>query len=153
MPPTEEIQWTELQRDPKHVSELVDKGDVRVKRRDGADLLLTREDRSSSLRDGAVGMARALRSMLVHSPEAGRAALVDQYAWLDVLPPEAVDEFALEFARAAEAAADLGQWEVVAQLLRAWKATAAIEADPDLRARLRAPVVGDFGPVASPLDD
>jgi len=151
MPPTQEIQWTELQRDPKHVSELVDQGDVRVKRRDGADLLLTREDRNSSLRDGAVSMARALRNMLVHNPEVGRAALVEQYTWLDVFPPAAVDEFAMEFARAAEAAADLGQWEVVAQMLRAWKATAAIEADPDLRARLTAPIAGDFGPFASPL--
>jgi hypothetical protein len=152
MAPTQEIQWTELQRDPKHVSELVDRGDVRVKRRDGADLLLTREDRSSSLREGAMGMARALRNMLVHHPSVAREALVEQYAWLDVFPPEAIDEFAVEFGRATEAAAELGQWEVVAQLLRAWKATAAIEADPDLRARLTAPLTGDFGRVPSPME-
>ena len=40
-----EVQWSELQRDPKSVAALADAGDVRVRRRDGAPLVLSREDR------------------------------------------------------------------------------------------------------------
>lgn len=43
---------SELQRDPKSVAALADSGDVRLRRRDGADLLLTREDRLQATGEG-----------------------------------------------------------------------------------------------------
>jgi hypothetical protein len=41
----QEVQWSDLQRDRKGVAELAEAGDVRVRRRDGVNLLLVREDR------------------------------------------------------------------------------------------------------------
>jgi len=56
------------QRDPKSVAALADEGDVGVRRRGGAALLLTREDRVQSASEGAISAARALRNVLVHLP-------------------------------------------------------------------------------------
>ncbi|MBO0807474.1 MAG: hypothetical protein J2P32_04115, partial [Actinobacteria bacterium] len=72
-----EVQWSELQRDPKGVAALADQGDVRVRRRDGVPLLLVREDTAEAVTQGALAAARALRNVLVHLPEhAAAAALV-----------------------------------------------------------------------------
>jgi hypothetical protein len=77
-----EVQWSELQRDPKAVAALADRGDVRLRRRDDAALLLTREDRASSTADGAVMAARALRNLLVRmGPQAAATALIDEFPW------------------------------------------------------------------------
>ena len=150
----QEVQWSELQRDPKAVAALVDAGDVRVRRRDGADLLLTREDRAASTDQGSLTAARALRNILTHLPTAAAAAaLADEFPWLKLLPEDALAEFVTDFVRATQASAELGRWSVLAQTIREWKATAAIYADPELAERLTTPVTGDFGPVPSPVDE
>jgi hypothetical protein len=126
-----EVQWSELQRDPKGVAALADSGDVRVRRRDGAALLLMREDRVRATGEGAFAAARALRNVLVHSsPEVARAALTDEFPWLDLLPPADVAQFVSDFTRSAMIAAELGEWSVLAETVREWKSTAAIHADP-----------------------
>jgi hypothetical protein len=84
---TTEVQWSELQRDPKGVAALADQGDVRVRRRDGVPLLLVREDSANAGADGAMSAARALRNALAHLP-AGSAAdvLREEFPWVDLLP-------------------------------------------------------------------
>ncbi|MFC5285455.1 hypothetical protein ACFPM7_00165 [Actinokineospora guangxiensis] len=62
---TTEVQWSELQRDPKAVAALADAGDVHVRRRDGVPLLSTRADRVRTTTEGTVFAARALRHTLV----------------------------------------------------------------------------------------
>lgn len=111
-----EVQWSELQRDPKSVARLADQGDVRVRRRDGAPLLLIREDRAMSGAEGAITAARALRNVLVHLPvEIATEALLDEFPWVDVLPKESQAQFVSDFARAFQASAELGEWAVLAQ--------------------------------------
>ncbi|TVT17413.1 hypothetical protein FNH05_36055 [Amycolatopsis rhizosphaerae] len=150
---TTEVQWSELQRDPKSVAALADEGDVRVRRRDGATLLLTREDRLRSASEGSVAAARALRNVLVHLPrEIAAEALLDEFPWVDVLPAEDRAQFVLDFARAFQASAELGQWSVLAQTVREWKNTAAIHADPALAGKLSEPLSDDFGPIPAPTD-
>lgn len=147
-----EVQWSDLQRDPKSVAALADNGDVRVKRRDGADLLLTREDRVSAAGEGALATVRALRAFLAHAaPEAVADAMVEEFPWLTVLPKDDIHQFVWDFVTAARASAELGQWEPVATTVREWKATAAIHADPALLRRLTAPVTEDHGSVPSPM--
>ena len=149
-----EVQWSDLQRDPKSVAELADAGDVRVRRRDGANLLLIREDRISAAGAGAVTAARALRNLLVHLPaEQFVGSLVDEFPWLHYLPASEIKEFCVDFVRGALAAAELGQWEVLEQVIREWKATASIHADPALAEALRTPITEDMGPVPSPMED
>jgi hypothetical protein len=152
--PVQEVQWSDLQRDPKGVAALADTGDVRVKRRDGADLLLTREDRVSATGEAAFTTVRALRNVLAHSSADVIAdAMVEEFAWLTVLPEEDIVQFVNDFIHAAQASAELGQWGLVAATIREWKATAAIHADPELLQRLSAPIGEDHGPVPSPMDE
>lgn len=72
---------------PIGVAALADQGDVRVKRRDGAPVLLVREDSVSSAADGALTAARALRSALAHlSAEDAGDTLTEEFPWADLLP-------------------------------------------------------------------
>lgn len=151
---TKEVQWSELQRDPKGVAALADAGDVRVRRRDGADLLLTREDRMVTSGEGAIATVRMLRNLLAHVPvETAAAALSDEFPWLSLLPADAVPQFVAEFIKAARISAELGQWSVLAETVRGWKATAVIYADPDLVRQLSGPLDDDLGPVPVPVED
>jgi hypothetical protein len=148
-----EVQWSELQRDPKSVAALADEGDVRVRRRDGAALLLTREDRVQSSSEGSISAARALRNVLAHLPaDVAARALLDEFPWVDVLPKEDQAKFVSDFARAFQASAELGQWSVLAQTIREWRSTAVIHADPILAGKLTGPVDDDFGPVVAPTE-
>jgi hypothetical protein len=146
-----EVQWSELQRDPKGVAALADQGDVRVRRRDGAPLLLLREDRATSAGSGAVSAARALRTLLAHLP-AGAAVevLLEEFPWLDVLPEVDQAQFVADFVRSFQASADLGNWSPLGQTVQEWRDTAAVHADPDLRRRLAEPLTDDLGPVPDP---
>ncbi|MFD3594752.1 hypothetical protein ACFWU5_18675 [Nocardia sp. NPDC058640] len=149
-----EVQWSELQRDPKQVARLADQGDVRVRRRDGAALLLTREDRANGQSEGAVFAARALRSVLLHLPhDAAALALLDEYPWIDHLPDDAKREFVRDFARAFQASAELGEWSLLTRVLHEWRSTAQVFADPTLAKQLAAPIDDDFGPVPPPEGD
>lgn len=149
-----EVQWSELQRDPKQVARLADEGDVRVRRRDGAALLLIREDRAQGQAEGAVAAARALRNVLMHLPhDIAARALLDEFPWVDHLPDDAKGEFVRDFARAFQACAELGEWSLLTQCLYEWRSTALVFADPVLAAQLQAPIEGDLGPVPPPVDD
>lgn len=150
---TTEVQWSELQRDPRSVAALADEGDVRVRRRDGAALLLTREDRADAASEGSISAARALRNVLGHLPhEIAANALIEEFPWVDVLPESERVEFVREFARAFQASAELGQWSVLAQTIREWRSTASIHADPALAGNLTGPLNDDFGPVSPPAE-
>jgi hypothetical protein len=148
---TTEVQWSELQRDPKGVAALADQGDVRVRRRDGVPLLLVREDRATSAADGAVSAARALRNALAHlNGDGATDALVEEFPWVDLLPHADRLRFVADFVRAVGASAELGRWSVLAQILVEWKATAAVHADPALAAELSRPLDDDLGPMQAP---
>ena len=150
---TKEVQWSELQRDPKSVAALADSGDVRVRRRDGAALLLMREDRVNAAGEGAFTAARALRNILVHlPPDAALAALAEEFPWLDLLPLAELPQFVADFTRSAQIAAEVGQWSVLAETVREWRATAAIYADPALLSQLTGPLTEDHGPVPGPVE-
>ncbi|WP_130917390.1 hypothetical protein [Nocardia cyriacigeorgica] len=149
-----EIQWSELQRDPKGAARLADEGTVRVRRRDGAPLLLIREDRAQSVSEGSITAARALRNVLVHLPaDVAARALLDEFPWVDVMPPESQARFVADFARAFQASAELGEWSVLAQTVQEWRSTAAIYADPTLAQQLSCPIDDDFGPVSEPVGE
>ena len=148
---TTEVQWSELQRDPKSVAALADRGDVRVRRRDGAPLLLVREDSAESAAVGALSAARALRNALAHlSADDALGALTEEFPWLDVLPDADRHQFAVDFVRAVQASAELGRWTVLAQVIVEWKATATVHADSALTEELTRPLDDDLGPVPAP---
>jgi hypothetical protein len=151
---TTEVQWSELARDPKSVAALADEGDVRLRRRDGASLLLTREDRAGATQAGSLTVARALRNALVHlGHDEAVAALQEEFPWVDQLLPEDVPLFVSEFVRAVGASAELGDWSTLARTILEWKATAIASSDPSLLRALTEPITDDLGPVPSPQAD
>jgi hypothetical protein len=148
-----EVQWSELQRDPKGVAALADQGDVRVRRRDGAALVLTREDRMSSTAEGAMTAARALRTLFTHlPPDVAADALVDEFPWTRVLPKADRTHFVDDFVQAFRASAELGEWSLLAQTIQEWRNTASIHTDPELVKQLSEPLNDDFGPVPPPTE-
>lgn len=147
---TTEVEWSELQRDPAGVAALADRDDVRVQRRDGEPLLLVREERAHAAADAALAVARALRTALLHLGDAAHEALTGEFPWIDLLPGDDRRRFVNEFARAVQASAELGQWDVLSQALLEWRGTAAVHADPALAAELSRVVGDDLGPVPAP---
>ncbi|MBB5155807.1 hypothetical protein [Saccharopolyspora phatthalungensis] len=146
-----EVQWSEVQRDPKGVAELVDQGDVRIRRRDGAPLILTREDRTVGASEGAATAARAVRAAFKHlSPDELIDMLSEEFPWVALLPSGERSEFALDFAQTFRASAELGSWAPLSQTVHEWKATALVYTDPELVKRLSGPIEGDYGPVPPP---
>ncbi|MEV0002370.1 hypothetical protein AB0H28_08800 [Micromonospora sp. NPDC050980] len=153
MTATREVQWSELQRDPKSVAALADSGDVRVRRRDGAALLLTREDRAVAGGEGAMAAARALRNALAHLPvDVAIEVLAEEFPWIRLLPESDLPQFVDDFVTGARISADLGHWSLLAQTIREWRATAAVYADPSLVRELTEPVSDDHGPVLGPTE-
>jgi hypothetical protein len=116
-------------------------------------LLLTREDRLATSGEGAIATVRALRNLLAHvSAEVAAEALTEEFPWLSLLPADDVEQFVADFIKAARISAELGQWSVLAELLRGWKATAMVFADPDLLRQLSGPLNDDLGPVPAPVE-
>lgn len=148
---TIEVQWSELQRDPKSVAALADAGDVRIRRRDGAPLLLIREDRAESAETGALTAARALRNVLMQMPvDRAGELLRDEFPWVELLPPADPAAFVKDFVRAVQACAELHEWSTLAQTITEWKATAIVHSDPALLELLTTDTHADLGPVPHP---
>jgi hypothetical protein len=145
-----EYPFSELLRHPKEVTGDVEQGSVLLRRRDEPDLRLTRADRDADRAAAFAALGRALRNLAVHSPKTLEDSLGDAFPWLEFLPSKERRAFVEEFSRVVVAAAELDNYAPLSQLVREWKATAEIHADPRLARRLRAPAAADGGPVARP---
>jgi len=86
----------------------------------------------------------------VNSPAALDEAVDDAFAWLTFLPKPDRRLFVEELTRTLVAAAAVENFSPVAQLLREWKATAEIHADPKLARRLRTPIEAAGNRIATP---
>ncbi len=149
---TVEVRWSELARDPKAVAAKVDQGDVSVRRRDGATLRMTREDRVVGDLE-ALGLAARLLRDVFDEPkfrESVLSAVATELGWTSFLPEPERAIFLDEFARTAGAAADVGTLAPLAQLVREWRATAAVWADPELASQLARSIAGDGSTVPAP---
>ena len=150
-----EVQWSELARDPKSVAAIADQHEVRVKRRDGADLLLVRADHHQNRHSAAVTAARAMRAIFRHvGPDVVADALKEEFAWIAVLPESDRAEFVQEFIQAINASADLGQWSLLGQLVHEWANTAIVHANPEIYRALSTPItITDGRIVPNPMDE
>ena len=76
-----------------------------------------------------------MRNLLTQLPPGALVdALTDEFPWLQYLPGAEAREFSAEFVRGTLAAAELGQWEVLEQVVRDWKQTASVHAQSTLEA-------------------
>lgn len=74
------------------------------------------------------------------------------FPWAGLLPPEDRIGFAQELVDVMDGSADLGRPAPVLTLIRQWRNTAEVYADPELLAALTSPLHGDFGPVPRPVE-
>lgn len=142
--------FSDLLRKPKEVTDDLEQGDVLLRRRDEPDLRLSRADREAERADTFSAIGRALRNLAVHSPTALGDALGDAFPWVEFLPAADRRLFLDEFSRVVAAAAALDDYEALSQLVREWRATAEVHADPKLARRLRRAVVAAGEPITAP---
>ena len=129
--------FSEFLRQPNEVVAELDDHDVVLRRRNAPPLRLsaaTRDDERAQAFDAA---ARLLRNLLMHSPAGLDDALEDVFPWSTFLPKRDRAMFVDELGLTLVAASAIDNYVPLAQLLREWRATAEIHADPRLARRLR----------------
>ena len=145
-----ERSFSDLLRHPNDVAADLDAGDVLLRRRDEPDLRLTLADRDAERSDVFRVLAMSFRNLAVHSPRVLDGAVLDSFAWLEFLPPKDRQAFLDEFSRILIASAEMDTYAQLAQVVREWRATAEIYAQPGLAKRLRQPVKATDGRTIAP---
>lgn len=145
--------FTSFLRTPKPMLERLRREDVVLRRRQGAPIRLSLETRASATTSGTEVAACLLAELFVHLPKAPETvdrALASRFPWMKFLPVEARKQFVTEFVETVKACASIQNDAALDELVRAWKSTAAIYADPKLAAELQRPVRGSSAVVARP---
>ena len=142
--------FSEFLRQPNDVvAELADH-DVVLRRRNAPSLRLSEADRDDERSEAFEALARLLRNMMMHSPGGLEQTVADVFPWATLLPKSDRRAFVDELTRTLMAVAGLENYAPVGQLLREWKATAEIHADPRLARRLRRSIDADGDAVSAP---
>jgi len=142
--------FSEFLRQPKDVVAELDEHDVLLCRRNAPALRLTQADRDEARAEAFEALAKLLRNLAVHNPEALDEAVDDAFAWLTFLPIPDRKLFVDELTRTLVGAAAVENYSPVAQLFREWKSTAEIHADPKLARRLRKSIEAEGNRIAAP---
>jgi hypothetical protein len=142
--------FSEFLRQPNDVVAELEDHDVLLRRRNAPALRLSQADRDDDRSEAFEALARLLRNLAVHSPTALGEAVDDVFAWLTFLPKADRKLFIEDLTRTLVGSATVENYSPVAQLLREWKATAEIHADPKLARRLRKAVEAQGDPIAMP---
>ena len=146
-----ERSFSDLLRHPNDVAADLDAADVVLRRRDEPDLRLSLADREAERSDVFRLLARSFRNLAIHSPVVLEAAVLDAFSWAEFLPAKDRRAFLEEFSRTLIAAAQMDTYVALTQVVREWRDTAEVHADPALARRLRrAGSVMDGRPVAAP---
>ena len=142
--------FSDLLRRPNDViAELVDH-DVLLRRRSAPTLRLSRADRVEDRTEAFEALAQILHNLAVDNPGVLGAAASDAFAWMTLLPELDQKLFVEELTRTLLATASVDSYWPVAQLLREWKATAEIHADPVLADNLLEPIEATGDTIKTP---
>lgn len=135
-----ERSFSDLLRHPNDVAADLDAGDVLLRRRDEPDLRLTRADRDADRTEVFRVLAGSFRNLAVYSPKVLDSAVLDAFAWSEFLPVKDRRAFLDEFSRTLSASAEIDTYGQLAQVVREWRATAEVYAEPSPARRLKRPV-------------
>ncbi|GAB2936620.1 hypothetical protein [Streptomyces heilongjiangensis] len=128
---------------------------LRLRRRDGEDLILTTATRAEQDQTVVSAATRMLVAMARREPgsmELLLDILPDAFPWIRFLPEADLHAFAVELVDTMRAADSIGNSASVAQLLIAWQHTAEVYSDPELLAALTRDHGEDYGPAPDPRD-
>ena len=129
--------FSEFLRQPNEVvADLVDH-DVVLRRRNAPALRLSEADREEERDEAFDALARLLRNLLVHRPAGLESTIDEVFPWATFLPRQDRRLFIDELTQTLLAVSTIDNFAPVGQLLREWKATAEVLADPGLARRLR----------------
>lgn len=142
--------FSEFLRQPNDVVAELSDHDVVLRRRNAPALRLSDAERDNERSEAFEALARLLRNMMVHSPSGLEQTVIDAFPWATFLPKRDLRLFLDELTATLVAVAGLENFAPVGQLLREWKATAEIHADPKLARRLRRSIDADGDSVPSP---
>lgn len=145
-----ERQFSEFLRHPNDVVAELDDHDVLLRRRNAPALRLTQADRDEDRAEAFAVVVRLLRNLAVHNPDAVGEAVAEGFAWSQFLPKRDRAVFVGELTATLVASADFDNFAPLAQMLREWRATAEIHADPRLARRLRKAIDASGAPVVAP---
>jgi hypothetical protein len=135
-----ERSFSDLLRHPNDVAADLVLGDVLLRRRDEPNLRLTLADRDAERSDVFRMLALSFRNLAMHSPTVLDGAILNSFAWSEFLPTKDRRAFLDEFSRTLLASAEMDTYGHLAQVVREWRATAEIHAQPGLAKRLKRPV-------------
>jgi len=145
-----ERSFSEFLRQPNEiVAELADH-DVLLRRRNAPSLRLSEADRDNERAEAFDALARLLRNLVAHGPTGLEHTIADVFPWAMFLPKRDRAAFVDELTITLMAVGGLDNFAPVGQMLREWKATAEIHADPRLARRLRRPIDADGDAVPVP---
>jgi hypothetical protein len=142
--------FSEFLRQPNDIVAELAEHDVLLRRRNAPAVRLSPADRDEDRTEAFGALAQLLRTLAVHSPRALDEAIDDVFAWVVFLPKPDRKLFVDELTRTLVGAGAIQNYSPVAQLLREWRSTAEIHADPKLARRLRKPLAADGGQVMVP---
>lgn len=129
--------FSEFLRQPNEVVADLANHDVVLRRRNAPALRLSDADREEERDEAFDALARVLRNLLVHSPQGLVSTIDEAFPWVTFLPRRDRTLFVDDLTRTLLAVSTIDNFAPVGQLLREWKATAEIHADPRLTRRLR----------------
>ncbi|MGK2957348.1 MAG: hypothetical protein ACSLFB_02855 [Acidimicrobiales bacterium] len=95
-------------------------------------------------------LIQILRSLAVHDSPAFGEAVDEAFAWATFLSKADRELFIEELTKTLMGAGMVENYYLVTQLLREWKATAEVHADPKLARRLRKSIEATGGVVSTP---
>ena len=145
-----ERQFSEFLRQPNDVVAQLEDHDVVLRRRNAPALRLSQAERDQDRDEAFITAARLLRNLLMHNPAALDEAMHEAFAWTRFLPLSDQRLFAADLTHALVASGELDIYSALTRLLREWRATAEIHADPLLAGRLSCGLVTDGTGVAAP---
>lgn len=129
--------FSEFLRQPNEVVADLANHDVVLRRRNAPALRLSDADREEERDEAFDALARVLRNLLVHSPQGLVSTIDEAFPWVTFLPRRDRTSFVDELTRTLLAVSTIDNFAPVGRLLREWKATAEVHADPRLASRLR----------------
>jgi hypothetical protein len=145
---------TEFARNPNLALKKIDKGDIILRRTKGkGSIRVSLESRARAESIGMGEMARVLALFIQKMLPGAASVIVDvltkYYPWVEFLPEADRLEFGNEFIRKMEACASINNFSDMDVIVSAWKRSAEIHADPELRADLTRPVTAHAGSIVT----